>query len=880
MTKYSNVSYSVVSKEDDKQFNSTSNRRILDVYNFEHFKIIKFYTEGRWRVEGEHNTIEKAVEELVTSFKDLKSKEFDASLDWAKKQYKKKILNKNDLMYFESLITTLKNNIDQDSGLNSRALMEIIVQNTPKGELGLSSFLGIKTYKKYKEHGQMLFEKSKQVKKFTEETKQYLTSGKELLNQNKKILFDIYSKDLFNDFYKNINICLKWCKNPSYLSQPLQNKQLQEVKTNLDDIKLRLEKYQKEKIEEQLLQEKKLNKEITGYFETDDEKISRESREKTEYATFIDNVKKIINLSSNQEIKQIYSQDIVWFDETMNDIVTYSKERFIGLSNDKKESLKNLVSETLKDLSKLEMKISEPNMKIKKFLESPTDKILIIEGMAGSGKTAKIPDIIKFCFDKLNFENKNIIISAPSTVGAANIRQRWRIKTEVFQKLIKPEEILKKKKINLNNEIRLFIVDEANMLTSRQLKSLLVFFSKTKLVKIILLGDSGQINAFDHNSEESEESPALEIQKIVELGESNYTIQKINLTTDYRFMDIESGHDFIKAMKWLREDHPETPIFENFLEKSNYPNSEVITTLQHKNEIIEHFNKNLSIFDYLHKRMEINQEIDIERLISRFQIKFQKDDIKKALLEYKNPENRRPELGQIYSKLFPSIKERIQKPEEVDSSIILRRSNEGVVDSNIAIRPHLFNDSKDELAELMIGELLFIKKVPDNLKKRSLLTNIEDGDLVIVTKIYESETHNDKRITKVGVKPVIKRLNSWSQKVVEELDKLQKFLNLNISLLSERSITVWHGNLAEKDDFKNWNDYVKLRASRSSKEDLWSSPCLVTYGYTRTMFTAQGGDWENVFIHQGDMWGYSTNEQKKYLYTAVSRTYGKVFFSN
>ena len=40
----------------------------------------------------------------------------------------------------------------------------------------------------------------------------------------------------------------------------------------------------------------------------------------------------------------------------------------------------------------------------------------------------------------------------------------------------------------------------------------------------------------------------------------------------------------------------------------------------------------------------------------------------------------------------------------------------------------------------------------------TFLTNIEDGDLVIVTKIYESETHNDKRITKVGVKPVIKRL--------------------------------------------------------------------------------------------------------------------------
>ena len=46
------------------------------------------------------------------------------------------------------------------------------------------------------------------------------------------------------------------------------------------------------------------------------------------------------------------------------------------------------------------------------------------------------------------------------------------------------------------------------------------------------------------------------------------------------------------------------------------------------------------------------------------------------------------------------------------------------------------------------------------------------------------------------------------------------------------------------------------------------------------MFTAQGGEWENVFIHQGDMWGYSAKEQKKYVYTAVSRTSKKVYFSN
>ena len=80
MIKNSSVSYSVVPKKGNtKLYSYYHNRQIFEVYNFEHFKIIKFFNEGIHKF-GQYETIEKAAEQLIISFKDLKNKEFDKKL--------------------------------------------------------------------------------------------------------------------------------------------------------------------------------------------------------------------------------------------------------------------------------------------------------------------------------------------------------------------------------------------------------------------------------------------------------------------------------------------------------------------------------------------------------------------------------------------------------------------------------------------------------------------------------------------------------------------------------------------------------------------------------------------------------------------------------
>lgn len=544
-------------------------------------------------------------------------------------------------------------------------------------------------------------------------------------------------------------------------------------------------------------------------------------------------------------------------------------------TNESTFKLKSL-SEDLTEAGEI---LDKPNREIKDFIKNSTNRVLIIDGMAGTGKTSKIAEIISIC-GELAYDKEHVLICAPSTVGAANIRQRWRLKTDTFQRLIN------NKTLNQFEYLKIFIVDEANMLTTNQLKMLFKKYKANNELKFIFIGDSGQINAYDHNNDESEESPALKTQDIIRIAKSSNldlsknSIRHITLNVDYRFLNIVGADKFLIGMKWLREDEVQSPIFENFLDKTGYPNSEVISTIKNKNEIIEKFNENHSIFEYLTKRIEIGQDVDIERLKKRFSLNYDLGEIKLAVDEYKYPENRRPELGKQYSKLFPNIKQRTKKPEEVDSSIILRRKGEGVVDSNLSIRPHLFSQNHSELKEIEVGELIFIKKTPKDLKENLLRTNIDDGDLVIVSKIYESIEHNGNKITHLGVKPVLKRLDTFSQNLIDKVDRFAKYFNFGISILSEIDIAAWHGNLRKEDDHAEWKKYIDSPIQLKPKDKKFHNPCLIIYGYARTMFTAQGGEWENVFVHQGDLWGYSVKEQSKYIYTAVSRTSKKVYFTN
>ncbi len=813
---------------------------------------------------GEIKELNEAAAEIAENLIEDKLTEILSYVNWSKNELRKNIINENEFKLLEEYAASCNSSLKSKPDTYDRLIKEI------KDRVYFRTYFTNEIVNKnlwipFIEHYKTLREKSKKAYDYSAEVSEVLKEGENFLKKNKKDLKIIFSdKDpkILKDILLNVKLLMKYTEKPGVLINTKE--QIEEINDFFETLKIF-----KVAIDEF---EKNENKKETGFFETNEERAERENNERERYKEFQEN---LIYCKSQlrKEFQILYPEKFNAWSAKLEELkklnrATFKLESSIELAN---------LSEKLSDVCEIQDK---PNKEIKEFIESVHEKVLIINGMAGTGKTSKVAEIINLC-GELNLPLNEVFISAPSTVGAANIRQRWRLRAEVFQKRVNKYTLYQ------SESLKLFVVDEANMLTSAQLRMLFKKYIKNKEIKFIFIGDSGQINAYDHDNDKAEESPALDKESIVEnakkagLELTKYEIRNIDLTVDFRFLDIDNVDRFLAAMKWLREEDAVTPIFENFLEKAGYPNSEVVETLKSKNEIIDKFNANLSIYDYLNKRIEVGQAIDIERLIKRFNLKFDYEKTRLAIEEYENPENRRPELGKLYSKLFPNIKQRTRKPEEVDSSIILRRSNEGVVDSNTSLRPHLFNESDSELKEIELGELIFIKKTPKNTKEYQLKTNIDDGDLVVVTKLYESIEHNGNKISHIGVKPVLKRLDTFSQNLIDKFDRFaKKYLNLGISLFSEIDITVWHGNLNIEDDYEKWKEYIDLAIRLKPVDKKFHDPYLITYGYTRTMFTAQGGEWENVFIHQGDMWGYSAKEQKKYVYTAVSRTSKKVYFSN
>ena len=289
--------------------------------------------------------------------------------------------------------------------------------------------------------------------------------------------------------------------------------------------------------------EKNENKKETGFFETNEERAERDNNERERYKEFQEN---LIYCKSQlkKEFQILYPEKFnVWSAkleelEKLNQ-ATFKLESSIELAN---------LSEKLSDVCEIQDK---PNKEIKEFIESIHEKVLIINGMAGTGKTSKVAEIIYLC-GELNEPLSEIFISAPSTVGAANIRQRWRLKTEVFQKIVNKYTLYQ------SESLKFFIVDEANMLTCST-KDVIQKYIKNKEIKFIFIGDSGQINAYDHDNDRAEESPALDKESIIESAKkaglelTKYEIRNINLTVDFRFLDIDNVDRFLAAMKWLRK---------------------------------------------------------------------------------------------------------------------------------------------------------------------------------------------------------------------------------------------------------------------------------------------------------------------------------------
>ena len=128
---------------------------------------------------------------------------------------------------------------------------------------------------------------------------------------------------------------------------------------------------------------------------------------------------------------------------------------------------------------------------IEKVITDPYQRFLIIEGAAGSGKTEYIRHIRKKYDTFFSGGGRRIAYAAPSRQAASNLRLR-NISFALTTQKYMSDFINYDKDHKDPNDIKLFIIDEASLLTSEEVKELYKLCKRNQELKYIFLGDSGQ----------------------------------------------------------------------------------------------------------------------------------------------------------------------------------------------------------------------------------------------------------------------------------------------------------------------------------------------------------------------------------------------------
>ena len=151
---------------------------------------------------------------------------------------------------------------------------------------------------------------------------------------------------------------------------------------------------------------------------------------------------------------------------------------------------------------------------IEKVITDPYQRFLIIEGAAGSGKTEYIRHIRKKYDTFFSGGGRRIAYAAPSRQAASNLRLRNISLALTTQKYMSDFKSFNKDP----NYTKLFIIDEASLLTYEELVEVYELTKINEQLKYIFLGDSGQNYPYSFiKGREEKKFTALEAEEIVKI---------------------------------------------------------------------------------------------------------------------------------------------------------------------------------------------------------------------------------------------------------------------------------------------------------------------------------------------------------------------------
>lgn len=891
MSIISNASYKIFSREEFKAFRKLNGNSQWN-YDFGYKVIIQFY--------GKHHgytSATDAITALVVDFKNTKIREFSKNLKWAKGQLKFGTIKEEEFSRLKELTKSInKFLVNKNSGKYAIRKMYSDIEKTKRRCYNLHNMIEDEMhlqnidsdYKDYISLVDSLYSNVKKVYEYRDEIKVLIENSSLFLKSNSSLLsktaeLDIESMNIANQNLKKI---MKWIKKPNYL---YQDQQREDIKTFKDDLKY-FEKLVEKQKQIELQEEKESNFEDTGYLETNLQRKEREDKLLNEFNIFKSLIDKCKKIQQIPEIKLINIHLWEKINRSLDALSEYTNEDY---QNDKigcDDSVKKLLG----DLEDIQVQVLKPYNEIQRFLRNPSESLLIIKGMAGTGKTECINKIIQY-YCQINSDKdkksllKNIIVSSPTTVGAANIRQRGFFNAQTLDYFLN--------KWSEEQDFELFIVDEASMLTRKHLSKINKKFNKQNSVKFVFIGDDGQFRPYDFDKGAESDSFALNLDYSQEIFGKG---REIILENDFR-IQAHFSNEYYDFLSSLRKENVKSP-----LETLNkvLKNTNDIEVVQESNLVVKFFNTKVHIGSSVRERLMTDSSEEVLYYLNKKdefkEMQFSETEALEGIELYRGQKTRRPELGELYAQYYPTVKERLSKKNNLNTIISLFRSNVKADVSNILIRPHIFGDKFEHDRPILKGEVMFIKQHKNSDNKGYLIkTELGVGDSFIVTNnpqpvnftsLDSSKFKNEieDKVWVLEVKPILKfskgKLGTLLLNIMPEAFKLDT-----------RRIVVWVGDLVElKNDneelleesdlnkiYQNVVDEIveleldpDLNTSGITSEDL-AKIARVKYDYARVSFASQGGEWDNVIIQLEDTW-----DEPRFLYTSFTRAIKKNYVFN
>ncbi|MDB4855484.1 ATP-dependent helicase [Acidimicrobiia bacterium] len=540
--------------------------------------------------------------------------------------------------------------------------------------------------------------------------------------------------------------------------------------------------------------------------------------------------------------------------------------------------------------------VLKPYREIEYFLRS-NERLLVISGMAGTGKTEcinkvleKYSQIKKITNTKtaLNVLNNKVAVCSKTTVGASNIRQKGFFNAKTLAFLFQ--------RWDKSQHLDLFIVDEANMLTKKDIQTINIIFNTNNLTKFIFIGDDGQFRPFDFKKGAEDESFGLNINYLSKIfGKGSEVV----LQNDFR-LKKHFSKEYYEFLKKLREPGNKSPL--ETLDKL-LRNTGDVQVVEESNKIVKFFNTKVHIGSLVRLKLKTDTADEVLYYLKKkeefIEMNFEDDEALEAIELYRGQKNRRPALGELYAQYYPDIKKRLAKKNDLNTIVSLFRRNIDADIANLLIRPHIFDDEYNNDSKILKGEVLFIKQLQNSFTENYLIkTELDVGDSFIVTSTprpvkflsLDSSPLKDiieDKVWLIDVKPVLKfskgRLGNFLLNALPEAFQLDN-----------RKMIVWTGDLSELRNsheelldenalFEKYQEVVsvisKLKIDPDyrygvSSDDL-SKIARVKYDYARVSFAAQGGEWDNVIIQLEDSW-----DQSRFLYTCFTRAVERTYIFN